>query len=148
MGDLLSAWEEGGHSSEEKLHPVRQADYQNIFYLGTANFIMQGTNCAVQVVCNSTLQSYGGDIYVGIMTVLNSVRGKFLCFRSMASPMADSRLSVLTMERKKRSGESGNSLYYIDRLRVHHDCLGHDRYFPQILVQYFFQRLADDGFGD
>ncbi len=49
---------------------------------------------------------------------------------------------------KKRSGESGNSLYYIDRLRVHHDCLGHDRYFPQILVQYFFQRLADDGFGD
>lgn len=39
---------------------------KNIFYLGTANFIMQGTNCAVQVVCNSTLQSYGGDIYVGI----------------------------------------------------------------------------------
>ena len=26
---------------------------KNIFYLGTANFIMQGTNCAVQVVCNS-----------------------------------------------------------------------------------------------
>lgn len=30
--------------------------------------------------------------------------GKFLCFRSMASPMADSRLSVLTMERKKTIG--------------------------------------------
>lgn len=51
---------------------------KNIFYLGTANFIMQGTNCAVQVVCNSTLQSYGGDIYVGIMTVLNSVREIFM----------------------------------------------------------------------
>ncbi len=42
--------------------------------LGTANFIMQGTNFIVQVACNSTLQTYGGDVYVGIMTVLNSVR--------------------------------------------------------------------------
>lgn len=42
--------------------------------LGTSGFIMQGTNCLVQVVCNATLQSYGGDLYVGIMTVLNSVR--------------------------------------------------------------------------
>ena len=35
---------------------------------------MHGTNCLVQVACNSTLQSYGGDVYVGIMTVLNSIR--------------------------------------------------------------------------
>ena len=42
--------------------------------LGMSGFIMQGTNCLVQVVCNSTLQIYGGDLYVGIMTVLNSVR--------------------------------------------------------------------------
>ena len=47
---------------------------KDIFKLGTANFIMQGTNCLVQVACNSTLQSYGGDLYVGIMTVTNSVR--------------------------------------------------------------------------
>ena len=46
----------------------------DIFKLGTANFIMQGTNCLVQVACNSTLQSFGGDVYVGIMTVANSVR--------------------------------------------------------------------------
>lgn len=50
---------------------------KNIFKLGASNFIMQGTNCIVQVACNSTLQSYGGDIYVGIMTVLNSVREIF-----------------------------------------------------------------------
>ncbi len=47
---------------------------KDIFKLGTANFIMQGTNCVVQVACNATLQSYGGDIYVGIMTVANSIR--------------------------------------------------------------------------
>ena len=50
----------------------------DILRLGTANFIMQGTNCLVQVVCNSTLQSYGGDLYVGIMTVVNSVREIFM----------------------------------------------------------------------
>jgi len=42
--------------------------------LGTSNFIMQGTNCLVQVTCNATLQTFGGDLYVGIMTVTNSVR--------------------------------------------------------------------------
>lgn len=47
---------------------------KQIMQLGASGFIMQGTNCLVQVVCNSTLQTYGGDLYVGVMTVLNSVR--------------------------------------------------------------------------
>ena len=47
---------------------------KQIMSLGASGFIMQGTNCLVQVVCNSTLQIYGGDLYVGVMTVLNSVR--------------------------------------------------------------------------
>jgi len=51
--------------------------FKDIVRMGTANFIMQGTNCLVQVMCNATLQSYGGDIYVGIMTVLNSIREIF-----------------------------------------------------------------------
>lgn len=51
---------------------------REIVKLGTSNFIMQGTNCLVQVACNSTLQNYGGDLYVGIMTVLNSVREIFI----------------------------------------------------------------------
>ena len=50
----------------------------DIIRLGTSNFIMQGTNCAVQIVCNRTLQIYGGDLYVGIMTVANSVREIFM----------------------------------------------------------------------
>jgi len=47
---------------------------KGIVQLGTSNFVMQASNCIVQVACNATLQSYGGDVYVGIMTVLNSVR--------------------------------------------------------------------------
>ncbi len=42
--------------------------------LGMAGFIMQGTNALVQIVCNATLKIYGGDLYVGIMTVINSIR--------------------------------------------------------------------------
>ena len=49
----------------------------NITRLGASNFIMSGTNCLVQVVCNSTLQTFGGDLYIGIMTVTNSVREIF-----------------------------------------------------------------------
>lgn len=45
-----------------------------ILSLGISGFIMQATNCLVQVVCNATLKVYGGDLYVGIMTVINSVR--------------------------------------------------------------------------
>ncbi len=45
-----------------------------IMVFGLPGFIMQGTNTLVSVVCNATLQKYGGDTYVGIMTILNSVR--------------------------------------------------------------------------
>ena len=45
-----------------------------IMALGMSGFIMQGTNCLVQVVCNATLKIFGGDLFVGIMTVINSVR--------------------------------------------------------------------------
>ncbi len=42
--------------------------------LGLAGFTMSVTNSAVQMVCNATLQSYGGDLYVGVMTVISSIR--------------------------------------------------------------------------
>lgn len=42
--------------------------------LGMSGFIMAVTNGSVQIMCNATLQRYGGDLYVGIMTVINSVR--------------------------------------------------------------------------
>ena len=47
---------------------------RDIVRLGTMNFIMQGTNFLVQAACNSTLQRFGGDIYIGVMTVINSIR--------------------------------------------------------------------------
>ena len=53
---------------------IRWSLTRRILTLGTPGFVMQGTNSLVSIVCNNQLQSYGGDLYVGIMTVLNSVR--------------------------------------------------------------------------
>ncbi len=57
---------------------INKTTSKEISRLGTSNFIMQGTAFAVQVACNTTLQSFGGDLYVGIMTVINSVRDIFV----------------------------------------------------------------------
>ncbi len=42
--------------------------------LGISGFVQQGTNSIVQIVCNVALRSWGGDIYVGVMTIINSIR--------------------------------------------------------------------------
>ncbi|MGM9948383.1 MATE family efflux transporter [Floccifex sp.] len=46
----------------------------NILSLGLSGFIVMATNCGVQIICNKTLNIYGGDLYLGIMTIINSVR--------------------------------------------------------------------------
>lgn len=46
----------------------------DIVGLGTAPFIMQCTNSLVQIACNSVLMTFGGEIYVSIMTIVSSVR--------------------------------------------------------------------------
>ena len=45
-----------------------------IFGLGLSGFTMSITNSAVQMVNNSVLSTWGGDIYIAAMTVINSVR--------------------------------------------------------------------------
>lgn len=47
---------------------------RKILSLGLAGFTMMATNAAVQSVCNMTLKQYGSDIYIGIMTIITSVR--------------------------------------------------------------------------
>lgn len=42
--------------------------------LGLSSFVMSATNGLVQIACNKVLFLHGGDMYVGIMTVINSIR--------------------------------------------------------------------------
>lgn len=46
----------------------------DIVGLGLSGFTMSVTNSLVQIMYNANLALYGGDLYVGIMTVVNSVR--------------------------------------------------------------------------
>lgn len=46
---------------------------KKISLLGASPFVMQATESAIFVVFNSSLQRYGGDIYVGAMTIMQSV---------------------------------------------------------------------------
>lgn len=41
--------------------------------LGIAPFIMQSTESLVNITLNAGLQRYGGDLYVGSMTIMQSV---------------------------------------------------------------------------
>jgi len=45
-----------------------------IMALGASGFVMSLTNSLIQIVCNKTLLAHGGDLYVGVMTVINAVR--------------------------------------------------------------------------
>lgn len=42
--------------------------------LGFASFVMNVNDSLVSIVCNAQLQRYGGDVYVGVMTVISSLR--------------------------------------------------------------------------
>lgn len=57
---------------------LQMARVARIVSLGTSGFVMALTNSLVQILCNATLQRWGGvqygDLYVGVMTVINSVR--------------------------------------------------------------------------
>lgn len=53
---------------------LESARVRRILTLGTSSFVMQFTNFLVQVALNASLKQFGGDLYVGIMTVINSVR--------------------------------------------------------------------------
>lgn len=47
---------------------------KSIVALGMSGFTMSITNSIVQVMYNANLQQFGGDLYVGVMTIVNSVR--------------------------------------------------------------------------
>lgn len=66
---------------EYRLHILKKEDVlrcgpraRKIIGLGTAAFIMQFTNSMVSISCNSVLAHVGGDLYVSIMTIINSAR--------------------------------------------------------------------------
>lgn len=50
---------------------------RRIMSLGVSDFVVGATNSAIQTVANRQLGLYGGDLYVGAITVVNSLRTIF-----------------------------------------------------------------------
>ena len=75
--------------------------------LGMAGFIMSASNGVVQVACNATLRGVGGDLFVGIMTVLNSVRELFFLpmtgITNAAQPVMGYNYGAELFDRVKKS---------------------------------------------
>ncbi len=78
---VSAAWTFGFLISKRTILKIRKSNcrlrfavVKSILSLGLAEFMMQVTNSIVAVVCNRTLAQYGGDVYIAIMTVLNSIR--------------------------------------------------------------------------
>lgn len=112
---------------------------RRIMALGTSSFVMAFTNGLVQIVCNATLAAYGGDLYVGIMTVLNSVREIFsmpvMGLTNGASPVMSFNYGAKAYDRVKKA------IFFVTAL-----CFAYTMVAWGILVMIpeFFIRLFND----
>lgn len=57
-----------------KAFKLKRSRVLSIMGLGLSGFTMSVTNSLVQIMYNASLSRWGGDLYVGVMTVVNSVR--------------------------------------------------------------------------
>lgn len=65
------------HLQRQKMRLEKDTVFQ-ILKMGSSGFIMNVTTSLVQIVANTQLLQYGGDLYVGVMTVVNSISQMFL----------------------------------------------------------------------
>ncbi len=79
----------------------------DIIGLGSAGFVMQCTNSLVQIACNRMLGTFGGDIYISTMTIINSVRQildtPVLAITEGASPILSYNYGAKRYENVKRA---------------------------------------------
>lgn len=80
---------------------------RRIAALGTSSFVMSFTDSLVQVACNATLRIFGGDLYISVMTVINSVRQiaqtPVMALSDGASPVISYNYGARSVSRVRRS---------------------------------------------
>ncbi len=98
---------------KKALIPLKRADLRlrpqmagEICRLGVSGFIMSATNCLTQAACNAVLQARGGETWVGVMTVLHSIREVLSlpvnCISAGAQPFIGFNYGAKAMERVKK----------------------------------------------
>lgn len=80
---------------------------RRVAFLGLAPFIMQSTESFVQIVLNRNLQLYGGDLYVGAMTIIISVMQLFVMpvngFAQGAQPLLSFNYGAKKIDRVRKA---------------------------------------------
>ena len=75
--------------------------------LGLSPFIMQSTESLVNITLNASLQHYGGDLYVGAMTIIGSVMQMFMLpmqgLTQGAQPIMSYNFGARQFDRVKRT---------------------------------------------
>ena len=65
---------------------LRSDTVRAVLSLGTTGFVMKSTTGLVQIIYNNQLLRYGGDIYIGSMTIVNSIRDvTFMTFHGLTN---------------------------------------------------------------
>lgn len=65
---------------------LRSGTVRPILTLGTSGFVMKSTTGLVQILYNTQLLRYGGDLYIGSMTIVNSLRDvTFMTFHGLTN---------------------------------------------------------------
>ncbi len=131
----------GGKKPEHRLKlKGLSPDYdciKRIMKLGTASFVMSCTDSMTQIVCNRVLLIYGGEIYIGIMTILNSVRQLVL---TPVSAITDGASSVISYNYGARKiSEVRKSIKFMTKLAAVYSVIlcGFILLFPKIFMSLF-----------
>lgn len=95
-----------GKNAEIKLNfkyfKLKRSRCLRIIAIGTSGFTMGATNSLVLLVCNKMAFMTGGDLYVGVMTILNSVRE---IFSTPISGIGSGVSPVMSFNYGRRDGE-------------------------------------------
>lgn len=121
---------------------IDRALCRQIVTLGTSSFVMNFTNSLVQIACNRQLQIYGGDLYVGVMTILNSVREVLVM---PVNGITNGAQPVLSFNYgARRNGRVKQGIRFTTAVCVLYTCLA---WAMTLLFPAFFIRIFNDGPG-
>lgn len=112
----------------------------SIATLGISPFIMQSTESLVNIVFNTSFQRYGGDLYVGSITIMTSIMQMIVMpitgIAQGAQPIISYNYGARQFDRVKKTFR----LLFIVTVSVSTTCCLIGVFFPRILARMFTQQ--------
>lgn len=112
---------------------------KNILALGVSPFIMRSTECLINIVMNRQLQIFGGDLYVGSMTIMQSVM-QFLSaplagFTQGVQPVISYNFGAGKFERVKKAYRMMIAICFVTAFAATMTAVAFPRFFAGLFTQ-------------